>query len=63
MVINENEYEIRKKYCPSRRKNVIVKVFHGNGESEECTERTVCEADGGCSNQYLHSSDNASHSP
>lgn len=62
MFINENEYEIRKKYCPSQRKNVIVKVYHGASAREECTERTACESGGGCTNRYLHSSESASHS-
>ncbi len=62
MFINENEYEIRKKYCPSQRKNVIVKVYYGTSACEECTERSACEANGGCTNGYLQSSDRASHS-
>ncbi len=62
MILNENEYEIRKKYCPSLGKNVIVKVYFGEQSEEECTERTICEAGGGCTNPYLQSTDNASHS-
>ena len=62
MFANENEYEIRKKYCPAQRKNVIVKVFYGAVISEECTEKSNCEANGGCTNEYLHSPDNSSHS-
>ncbi|MBO5221928.1 MAG: hypothetical protein J6C26_06420 [Clostridia bacterium] len=61
MLINENEYEVRKKYCPSLRKNVIIKVYYGAAHTEECTERSVCEGQGGCTNRYLHS-DSASHS-
>lgn len=62
MLINENEYEIRKKYCPAQRKNVIVKVYHGAMDNEECTEQSLCQTTGGCRNEYLHTSDNSSHS-
>ena len=62
MVINENEYEIRKKYCPALRKNVIVKVFYREQAWEECTERAACDGAGGCRNQYLQSEERVSHS-
>ncbi len=62
MMIHENEYEIRKKYCPSQGKNVIVKVFFGNSSGEICTEQGTCDANGGCTNRYLQSPDNSSHS-
>lgn len=57
--MNQNEYEIRKKYCPAKQKNVIVKVYHTEGNPEECTEQSECLKDGGCQNQYLHSSDSS----
>ncbi len=53
MTTDENQYEIRKKYCPSRKKNVIIKVYFEQGPREECTERQGCEALGGCTNRYL----------
>lgn len=62
MMINDNEYEIRKKYCPAQRKNIIVKVFYGKTTCEECLERSECDKTGGCRNEYLHSSDKTSHS-
>ncbi len=62
MFIIENGYEIRKKYCPSQRKNVMVKVYYGPSAREECTEQSTCEATGGCSNHYLHSANRISNS-
>ncbi len=62
MFINESEYEIRKKYCPAQRKNVIIKVFYGEFAREECLEHSACEEAGGCRNEYLHNSDKESHS-
>lgn len=62
MFVNENEYDIRKKYCPALRKNVIVKVYYGKNPPEECTEAEHCRERGGCRNEYLHSSERASHS-
>lgn len=59
------DYDVRKKYCPAKQKNVVVKVHHPGG-AEECTERQGCETDGGCRNAYLHSaegSDASAHSP
>ncbi|MBQ5742768.1 MAG: hypothetical protein IIV79_01080 [Clostridia bacterium] len=60
--MNETNYEIRKKYCPSQKKNVIIKVFFGECGGEICTERGICDANGGCTNRYLHSMDSSSHS-
>ncbi len=62
MFVNENQYEIRKKYCPSQQKNVIVRVYFGEFAHEECTELTNCQANGGCTNDYLQSEDRTSHS-
>lgn len=59
MAYSENDFEVRKKYCPSLRKNVIVKVQFGPVPREECTERIFCE--GGCTNPYLQR-DSSSHS-
>ena len=52
-------YRIREKFCPTRQKNVIVRVTHPGGH-EECTERHLCEK---CTNAYLQSADSDSHSP
>ncbi len=49
----ENQYEIRKKYCPARMRNVIIKVYFGERIREECTETRDCETLGGCTNLYL----------
>lgn len=62
MILNENEYEIRKKYCPALQKNVIVKVYYGKAPLEECTEAVRCRESGGCRNEYLHTYERASHS-
>lgn len=62
MFVNENEYEVRKKYCPSHKKNVFVRVYHGASPREECSERDNCIANGGCTNLYLQSEDKESHS-
>lgn len=62
MYRNESEYEVRKKYCPALRRNVIIKVFFGEFAREECIENPFCKELGGCKNQYLHSSDRESHS-
>lgn len=62
MFCHETEYEICKKYCPALQKNVIIKVYHGVMQNEECTEQDLCSATGGCRNEYLHSADNSSHS-
>lgn len=62
MFVNENEYEIRKKYCPSYKRNVFVRVYHGVTVREECSERDNCNAKGGCTNAYLQSEDKESHS-
>ncbi|MBO5213815.1 MAG: hypothetical protein J6B86_03490 [Clostridia bacterium] len=62
MFRSENQYEIRKKYCPSRQKNVIIRVYFGECAHEECTEFSRCQANGGCTNGYLQSVDKASHS-
>lgn len=51
-------YDIRKKYCPVRQRNVIIRVRHPGG-TEECTEQILC---GKCANVYLHSADRVSHS-
>ena len=61
MFYGENDYEVRKKYCPSLRKNVIVKVQFGPTRQEECTERAFCEEQGGCTNPYAQR-DSSSHS-
>ena len=57
----ENEYEVRKKYCPALRKNVIVKVRFGESGKEECTEQGNCDRRGGCANPYFQR-DSSSHS-
>ena len=61
MAIYENEYEVRKKYCPALRKNVIVKVGFGTNRREECTERQFCDRQGGCANPYFQG-ESSSHS-
>lgn len=48
------DYYIRKRYCPSQKENVIVKVFFDPTQNEVCTNREICEANGGCTNQYLN---------
>ena len=62
MEFHQNEFDIRKRYCPSVKKNVIVKIYYGECAGEICTEHHLCEANGGCTNRYLQPEDRSSHS-
>ena len=56
---NKKNYEIRKKYCPAMRQNVIFKVFETDDiKKEECINMKICGENGGCKNSYININSN-----
>lgn len=49
----EKKYEIKKKYCPAFRQNVIFKVYEDGSVKESCINEELCRRNEGCKNAYI----------